>query len=403
MFIGFSVFKNFVNRVRLGSDVKEFKGCDAESETLPEWNLNKGEYSIFKNWNSVQTRFNPSPYLNKKEVNFYPILDSKPYFLAQKQQFPCLYYNLFLKAYCKMELSLPAGYRDTEQPRLTRSPIPAPSEAHSVILATAGYDLTIRFWDALSGSCIRTIVYPNQNPKPQINKLCISPDRRYLVAGDYRNIRLFEINSLNSHPLCTLEGHTNNITSIAFHPEGKWLASGSEDGTVKIWDTRAPSVQRNFKHGSPVNDFVIHPDSLQLLSCSRDGSIKLWNVGSTSCVHELVPDDDISMQSITISSDGSTVVAGSTKGSCYVWSMGKGSSGDFTAVTKFTAHNNYLTKCLLSPDSKVLATCSADSTVKIWNANNQFKHEKTLTGSSRWVWDCSFSADSSYLVTGTMA
>jgi G protein beta subunit-like protein len=36
----------------------------------------------------------------------------------------------------------------------------------------------------------------------------------------------------------TLEGHANNITSIAFNSEGKWIVSGSEDGTVKIWDLR---------------------------------------------------------------------------------------------------------------------------------------------------------------------
>ena len=48
-----------------------------------------------------------------------------------------------------------------------------------------------------------------------------------------------------------------------------------------------------------------------------------------------------------------------------------------------------------------LATCSADTTVKIWSAtNNEFKLAKELKGHQRWVWDCAFSADSAYLVTG---
>lgn len=94
----------------------------------------------------------------------------------------------------------------------------------------------------------------------------------------------------------------------------------------------------------------------------------------------------------------------------------------FQAITKFQAHNKYLTRCLLSPDVKYgfgyccfkllarlifshlryLATCSADTTVKLWSIspNYEFKLDKILQGHQRWVWDCAFSADSAYLVTG---
>lgn len=115
-------------------------------------------------------------------------------------------------------------------------------------------------------------------------------------------------------------------------------------------------------------------------------------------------------------------------------------------VTHFGAHKEYITRILLSPDVKKLATCSADHTAKIWEvkdtdlvpqlpvlpagggqagspgsapgqqngqapgreANGQIPHppepkpfplEATLTGHQRWVWDCAFSADSAYLVT----
>jgi target of rapamycin complex subunit LST8 len=84
-------------------------------------------------------------------------------------------------------------------------------------------------------------------------------------------------------------------------------------------------------------------------------------------------------------------------------------------ITHFKAHGQYITRVLLSPDVKHLATCSADHTAKIWevkdlekmvpSANDDspkpkpFKLESTLTGHQRWVWDCAFSADSAYLVT----
>ena len=71
-------------------------------------------------------------------------------------------------------------------------------------------------------------------------------------------------------------------------------------------------------------------------------------------------------------------------------------------ICTFQAHKDYLTRVLLSPDVKHLATCSADTTVKIWSVspNYDFKVDKVLQGHQRWVWDCAFSADSAYLVTG---
>jgi len=69
-------------------------------------------------------------------------------------------------------------------------------------------------------------------------------------------------------------------------------------------------------------------------------------------------------------------------------------------VTKFQAHPKYITRVLLSPDVRHLATCSADHTAKIWSVDEKkFTLETTLHGHQRWVWDCAFSADSAYLVT----
>lgn len=126
-------------------------------------------------------------------------------------------------------------------------------DALSVILVTAGYDHTIRFWEAWSGVCSHTI----QHPDSQVNRLAISPDKKLLAAACYNTVRLYDCNPSGAslataaaqntdangrgsrvNPVTTFEGHSGNITSIAWHCDGKWLVSGSEDGTLKIWDTR---------------------------------------------------------------------------------------------------------------------------------------------------------------------
>ena len=107
------------------------------------------------------------------------------------------------------------------------------------------------------------------------------------------------------------------------------------------------------------------------------------------------------MRSITVATDGSITVTGNNKGDCYVYQMNTQREGSsLELIAQFAAHGKYLLRCLLSPDVKHLATCSADATVKIWNVDG-WTLEKELVGHQRWVWDCAFSADSAYLVTSS--
>ncbi|KAH0358198.1 IkappaB kinase complex, IKAP component, partial [Aureobasidium melanogenum] len=272
-----------------------------------------------------------------------------------------------------------------------------------------------KFWEALSGICSRTIPHPDS----QVNRLCISPDKRFLAAAGHHTVKLYDIKSTNPAAVLTFEGHTNNITGLAFHCEGKWMVTSSEDGTVKIWDTRTGHVQRNYSHGVPVNDVVIHPNQGELISCDRGGNVRIWDLAENKCSHQLIPEEDKSVASVTVASDGSLLcaaVSNSQIGSVYVWRII--TAKDVTTlvpVTKFNAHNTYITRVLLSPDVRHLATCSADHTARIWSVdlsnhnaiasgpgdkdNSAFELEQELDGHQRWVWDCAFSADSAYLVT----
>lgn len=129
-----------------------------------------------------------------------------------------------------------------------------------------------------------------------------------------------------THPigckLVTFESHTGNVSAVAFHSEGKWLVTGSEDGTIKVWDLRwvhclvgcAPSpdssagprpcightitglqVCESFAiqigvSDCPrhlVNDVIIHPNQGELISCDQAGSIKQWDLSDNVCSHEL--------------------------------------------------------------------------------------------------------------------
>ncbi|KIX05043.1 uncharacterized protein Z518_05915 [Rhinocladiella mackenziei CBS 650.93] len=192
-------------------------------------------------------------------------------------------------------------------------------------------------------------------------------------------VRLYDIKSSNPNPIMQFEGHTNNITGVAFHCEGKWMVTSSEDMTVRVWDTRSGQIQRNYQHTHPVNDVVIHPNQGELVSCDRGGNIRIWDLGESKCTHQLVPVEDVSMASVSVASDGSLLAAGNNHGDVYIWRMYQNhDSTTLLPCRVFKAHKDYLTRLLLSPDIKLLATCSADHTVRIWNIDMNEEHLEAI-------------------------
>ncbi|MEE1202698.1 MAG: WD40 repeat domain-containing protein, partial [Bacteroidales bacterium] len=132
----------------------------------------------------------------------------------------------------------------------------------------------------------------------------------------------------------TLKGHTYYVTSVAASPDGEYLASGSWDKTVKIWDAKSGGCIRILEgHSEKVFSALWSPDGKYLASGSYDKTVKIWDAKSGGCMLTLEGHSDI------------------------VYSVS------------------------WSPDGKYLASGSNDKTVKIWDANSG-KELKTLDGHS---------------------
>lgn len=112
----------------------------------------------------------------------------------------------------------------------------------------------------------------------QVNALEITPDRQLLAAAGYQHIRMYDLASNNPNAVINYEGVSKNVTSIGFQKEGKWMYTGGEDCSAKIWDLRTRNLQcqRIFQVSAPVNCVYLHPNETELLVGDQSGVIHLW-------------------------------------------------------------------------------------------------------------------------------
>ena len=293
----------------------------------------------------------------------------------------------------------------------------------SVILATGGYDHKIRFWEATSGICSREVKHPGS----QINKLEISNDKQFLAAAGNPQIRLYDIaKAEHQKPVLTLEGHAGSVTSFGFQRDGRYIFSGSEDGTIKLWDLRDPTYCRSFDAKAPVRSVTLRVDRDEIISGDANGDVKVWDLSgsgnhkgsnntsstprSKGLLHQMKPGEgqtggcmiQTAIQAVDITDDARTMVAVSNHGTVYVWNPAT-TEYEGAPLTKFRAHpqtGSYCLHAVLAPDGRHLCTTGSDGTAKLWDTTTwELSHD--LRGHSKWVWDAAFCDDSGYLVTAS--
>lgn len=149
------------------------------------------------------------------------------------------------------------------------------------LLAIGSHDGTTKVWEALTGQNARVLVPSSSKP---VTSLRFSPDSKQLVSGsDDKNVRVWHVGS--GERICTLRGHTDDVTVVCFSPDGKRLASGSSDNTMRVWDLATRECVTCFSgHTDGVTSVCFSPDGKQLASGSMDRKVRVWDLATSQCV-----------------------------------------------------------------------------------------------------------------------
>ncbi|MGB3496074.1 MAG: NB-ARC domain-containing protein [Elainellaceae cyanobacterium] len=275
-------------------------------------------------------------------------------------------------------------------------------------LLASGSDDQIVLWQVSSGQIWRTWKTATTSDSP-ILAARFSSDGRLLVSGDGQgDVRLWD--SQTHHCLDKLSGHTTPVRAVAIAAlhstdddgspaQPQWVASGSDQGVVSLWDLKTRTHRVVLNHTAGVTALAFSENGEWLASGSLDGCLYLWDVRQNR-LHASFAGHEGRVLAIAFSPDGQWIATGSSDYNVRLWHRQQTSP-----VVTFTGHQGWIWAVAFSPDGQYLASGSGDRTIKLWDVSKQTCIQ-TLQNHEKLVWTVAFWPDvkgeTSRLVSGSL-
>jgi hypothetical protein len=214
------------------------------------------------------------------------------------------------------------------------------------------WDGTVRMFDLKTGNELKR--YPSDK---DVNGIAVSRDGKYLLSGsDDQSMRLWDVDK--GEMLHRFQGHSNFVYGVAFSPDGKRALSASADGTVRYWDLIKREELRQWTNSSGATYHVAFTeDGLKGTFSGGDPVVQLVELGTGKVVQKFNNNSPVK----TVAIHGRRLLTGDANGAVKLWDLTTGKE-----LHNFAGHNGAVVCVAFSPDGARAVSGGDDNTVRLW-------------------------------------
>jgi WD40 repeat protein len=280
----------------------------------------------------------------------------------------------------------------------------------STVAASRGNQIHI--YDAGTGTYVRSLkdpqlVGPDKKPYDAahlalIESMAYSPDGKYLATGAFREVFLWDAQTGQIRQRIT--NFADRVTALAFSPDGKLLATGggpaTEDGELRVYEVPTGKMVFDAKmtepknaHSDTVFGVCFSPDGTKLASASADKFVKTWEVPSGKFIKAFEGHTQHVLD-VSWRGDGKNLASAGADNVVKVWDFDKGEQ-----LRTINAHTKQVTRLQFVGKTANFVTCSGDQSVKMWNSDNG-GNQRNFTGNTDFLYALGVSLDGKVVATG---
>ena len=231
-------------------------------------------------------------------------------------------------------------------------------ERTGTTLASASFDSTVRLWDLATG----TEKLALRGHSGAVRAVAFSPDGRHVASGgDDKVVRLWD--AAGGHPLSVIPGHTAIVRAVSFDPKGKFLVSAGNDRTIRILDRPANALRQILKGATNIASLAFSPDGAFLAAGDEGGYVTIWQTSSWE-IPALMRVCEAPVWGLSYSPGGETLAVAC--GDATVRLLHPSTS---QVVLELDGHATRVNAVVFAPNGRAVSSASHDGAVKVWSAD----------------------------------
>lgn len=255
---------------------------------------------------------------------------------------------------------------------------------------TTGGDGSVFAWNMIEVNATPKLLW--RNPVGNVS-LAVHPNGRYLAVGsDNGAIQMIDLTNTDAAPV-KLKGHQGIVFSLAFSRDGLLYSSGS-DKTIMVWNLTSGSGTSVFPVTSNARAISVSPDGRLLVCGTDEGKIFVWDIRGEELSSMI--NDDAPIYSLAFNNSGNLVVTGDVKGGIKLWNP---NTSRF--IARLRGHSARVVDITFSPHGDLMASSSYDGTTNIFDFRNLNSQPMVLKEPGSWILSASFNSDGKRIFLAT--